>query len=340
MALAEGAQSHWLESAEEATTRASRLVQQLLQFARRTERDETPIEPADLVARTLDLVKETFDRRIMITFDTVPIVGVIRGDRGQLDQVILNLLINARDAVLALADEDRITAYVPRIEVHVGPAGLRNVDAVRIEVADNGVGMTEDVRLRALDPFFTTKGPATGTGLGLAIVAGVVATHGGTVLIDSMVGVGSTFVLLLPIRSTKMDPTEPNTPNTPPASHRVLVVDDEPTVAEITRAYLEWAGYEVTVVLGGMEAINELRRGLDLATVMLDTNMPTPTGWDVLTAAQAIPNAPPIIMTSGFGDAARAAQEGAAGFLSKPFIVADLIAAVEAAIDGRVSSSG
>ncbi len=131
-----------------------------------------------------------------------------------------------------------------------------------------------------------------------------------------------------------------STPNTPLASHRVLVVDDEPTVAEITRAYLEWAGYEVTVVLGGMEAINELRRGLDLAAVMLDTNMPTPTGWDVLTAAQTIPNAPPIIMTSGFGDAARAAQEGAAGFLSKPFIVADLIAAVEAAIAGRVSSSG
>lgn len=331
MIRADGTDSPWLTTAEEATDRAGRLVRQLLQFSRRESLAIAAVAPGPVLQRMVELAKETFDRRITITLDQSEISGQINGDTGQIEQVILNLLVNARDAVLARADSSP-AEFSPRIEVSVGPTTLRGETAVRIGVADNGIGMSEEVQARAMDPFFTTKASDIGTGLGLSTAAGVIAQHNGVLLIDSLLGVGSTFVVVVPLSPLER-PAEPSLPReTVAAKYRILVVDDEQAIGELTGAYLETMGHEVIVLSGGMEAINLLRSGAAIDVAVVDTNMPPPNGWEVLDVARGLAGAPPIVMTSGYGDRELAIQRGAAAYIDKPFTRQELLASVNAAV--------
>ena len=210
LAKAQPGELRWLNLAQEAADRAIRLVQQLLQFSRRSRAELQDVIPAALVERTTDLMRETFDRRIQLHMELSRVWGVIPGDEGQLQQVMMNLLLNARDAVLERSDREA-AGFTPSITVTVREDRLPSGRAVRIEIRDNGTGMTPQVRARAFDPFFTTKpvdrGTGLGLGLGLATVAGIVEHHKGEISIDSTVDIGTTFTIRLPLVDAPLDET-------------------------------------------------------------------------------------------------------------------------------------
>jgi len=332
MAKSQPGQDRWLDLAGEAADRATRLVQQLLQFSRRSRPELQEIDPASLVERTTALVRETFDRRIAVSLELPTVWGVIAGDEGQLQQVVMNLLVNARDAVLERAEHEH-EGYQPSIHVALSEDLLRGRPAVRVDVRDNGAGMTAAVRARAFDPFFTTKPVGQGTGLGLATVAGIIERHEGDISIESAPGAGTTFSVRLPLVTSGLPdaPGRPGEADGPaPADMRtVMVVDDEEMVRFITAGYLEDAGYRVVQMGGGQAAIDAIEGGAEADIILTDVNMPSPNGWELLARLRDRPGIPPIVVASGYADAETARERGAAGFLHKPFSQAALVQALE-----------
>ena len=331
LAKAQPDETRWLDLAQEAADRATRLVQQLLQFSRRSSPELQEIDPAALVERTTALVRETFDRRIDVRLELPTVWGVIAGDEGQLQQVVMNLLVNARDAVLERADQEGAD-YTPSVRVALREDDLHGRRAVCIEVQDNGPGMTAAVRARAFDPFFTTKPVGQGTGLGLATVAGITERHGGEVTIDSAVGAGTTVAIRLPLVETSGTRTTSGgetVASAPAAIRTAMVIDDEDIVRAVTTGYLEAAHYRVIPMSDGNTAIRLLEAGADVDVVLTDINMPSPNGWEVIARLRGQPNIPPIVVMSGYADEAMALERGAAAFLHKPFSQAVLIQTME-----------
>ena len=258
------------------------------------------------------IVRETIDRRIAVEVDVQSLNGTVAGDEGQLQQVVMNLLVNARDAVLERAALNE-TGYAPTIRVTLRLDHLRDGRAARIEVQDNGAGMTAAVRERAFDPFFTTKPIGHGTGLGLATVAGIIEHHGGEVGLDSVPGAGTTFTVRLPLFDTER--TEASTPNrtgrlAPAVTRTALVIDDEEMVRAVTTAYLEAAHYRVIALSDGNEAIRMLETGADIDIVLTDINMPSPNRWEILDRLRGKPGIPPIVVVSGYAEAEVARERG------------------------------
>jgi len=335
LAKAQPGEARWLNLAQEAADRAIRLVQQLLQFSRRSRAELQDVIPATLVERTTDLIRETFDRRIQLSMELNQVWGVVPGDEGQLQQVVMNLLLNARDAVLERADRGE-SGFTPAITVSMREDRLPSGRAVRIDIQDNGTGMTAEVRARAFDPFFTTKPVDRGTGLGLATVAGIVEHHKGEVSVDSTVDIGTTFTVRLPLVDAPLAETvSEEDSDAPPSSAipTVMVIDDEEMVSAITAGYLEAAGLRVIVISDGNTAIDRLETTSDVDLVITDLNMPSPNGWDILARVHGRPGIPPIVMASGYADEKTALRRGAAGFLRKPFSQDDLIRTVERLLD-------
>ena len=334
MAKTQPGDTRWLDVAQEAAGRATRLVQQLLQFSRRSRSERQEVDPAALVERTTALVRETFDRRIHVSLELPTVWGVLAGDEGQLQQVVMNLLVNARDAVLERA-ADEGAGSPPSIRVTLRDDALHGRRAVCIGVQDNGPGMTAAVRARAFDPFFTTKPVGQGTGLGLATVSGIVERHGGEVMIDSTPGAGTTVTICLPLVAPDTDRTPARgtaAPAAPAVTRTVMVIDDEDMVREVVAGYLEAAHYRVIPLSDGNAAIRLLEAGADIDIVLTDINMPSPTGWEILARLHGQPGIPPIIVASGYADEAVALERGAAAFLPKPFSQDALIQTVEAVL--------
>lgn len=334
MAKAQPGEARWLDLAQEAADRATRLVQQLLQFSRRSRPEFQQVDPASLVERTTALVRETFDRRIDVSLELPTVWGVLAGDEGQLQQVVMNLLVNARDAVLERAEREGAD-FAPAVRVVLREDRLRGGRAVCIEVRDNGAGMTAAVRARAFDPFFTTKPVGQGTGLGLATVAGIVGRHEGEVTIDSTPGSGTTMAVRLPLLEAGAAPAAPGGATAAPAApaaavtRTAMVIDDEDIVRAVTTGYLEAAHYRVIPMSDGNAAIRLLEAGADVDVVLTDINMPSPNGWDILARLRGRPGIPPIVVASGYADEATALGRGAAAFLHKPFSQAVLTQTLE-----------
>jgi PAS domain S-box-containing protein len=328
---------HWLDVAERSAARASALVQQLLRFGRPSDGDLRWFEPAPVVEHAVSLARETFWRGIELRLEVQPVPAGVFGDGTQFDQVMLNLLVNARDAVLERANVSGDPAYVPRIDVRVSTGVLQGAAAVSVRVSDNGIGMSPDVRARAFDPFFSTKREGAGTGLGLALLQGIVQAFRGAITLETAPMVGSTLDLLFPlVPETRTEaavaapadaaPSQPTQP-----SWQVLVVDDEEIVGDIAATYLRGAGFTTSLVTSGAEALRLLEAEPRPDLVLLDANMPSPNGWDVLARIRAGAGAPPVVMMSGLESADDATAHGAAGYVEKPFTRQSLVSAVRAA---------
>lgn len=253
----------WLDIAERSANRATGLVQQLLQVARPTEGEAQWFEPTPVVERALQLAAETFYRRIELSLQVQPVRWGVLGDRSQIDQIVLNLLVNARDAVLDRALQTADSDYVPRIEVSVGEGALDGGPAVSIRVADNGTGMSPEVRRQAFDPFFTTKPEGTGTGLGLSMVQSLGGRHRGVLSLETAPMQGCAFEVLLPLvpdPGSMPREAQPVLERSRAIARLALVVDDEAMVGEVVRAYLEDFGYRVRLVGGGRRRSNACGR--------------------------------------------------------------------------------
>ena len=246
------------------------------------------------------------------------------GEEFAIRELLTNLIFNAVDA---MPDGGTITLGT-----------MMDGSSVRLSVSDTGTGMSEEVKRRCLEPFFTTKG-AGGTGLGLAMVQGIVQRHNGTVDIESNLGHGTTFIIRFPIQRAGKTPIMPAQVSAVSRSLHVLVVDDEPLLCAITEAFLMDDGHTVETVNSGAAALERLKTG-QFALVITDRAMPGMNG-DQLAAAihQSVPSLPVILMT-GFGDIMHSANEMPPhinAILSKPLTQASLRTALAKAIQSQSS---
>ena len=334
-------ENRWLNNAQQAAERATELVRQLLQYSRRDAADRAAVDIGAIAHETVALLEETIDRRISIEMQGNIGEARVIGSGGQLQQVVMNLLVNARDAVLERLEDEDHEGYEPRIILRVATQAP-GVDGaaerqISIEVEDNGSGMTGDVRERVFDPFFTTKAVGSGTGLGLATVYGIVDDHGGEIDVRSEVGHGTTFIVRLPALadaglgdssiSAEQADGEGGTTGGLRSRATVLLVDDEPLILEVAQRALEDAGYAVFTAASGTAAI-ELAALESIDAVILDVNMPSPNGWETLVRLQETHPSLPIVMASGYASEQEALRKGASGLLNKPYRAADLVSAI------------
>ena len=310
-----------LSDIEHAANRAAEMIRQLMLFARPEGQDKkTPIDIVATSRRTVEICGTTFDRKISIDLEAAEKVPAVAAHAGQIEQVLLNICLNARDAFAQAETES------PRIQILIdrGSPGM-----VRIRVSDNGPGMYEITRSRVFEPFFTTKAVGHGTGLGLASAYAMVADHHGRIRCESRPGEGSTFELELP--AVEMGET-PLIPKPIESFERgvgtVLIVDDEPLVRRAVRGILERGGYTVLESadgVDGLETFAQKRDSIDL--VLLDQSMPGLSGDQVLLRLMELAPQVPVVLLSGLpGPAARLSH--ATAVLTKPADAATLLCTI------------
>ena len=313
-----------VDSIERSAQRGANLVKQVLSFARGVENARVAVHIAHVAREIQQFMLSTFPKNITLSVDVPKDVWLVAGDPTQLNQVLLNLCVNARDAMPA---GGRLTVTARNIEVdeqyaamlHTVPAGRY----VLLEVTDTGTGMSPEVKEHIFEPFFTTKAPGEGTGFGLATVRIIVREHGGGISVESEPGRGSSFKVFLPAQAdTVAGPTIKAPLPAPPHGQGecILLVDDDTTILEITRHTLESFGYRVLTAEDGAQAIGlyALHRA-DIAVVLTDMMMPVMDGAALIKALRRINPAVRIVVTSGIhGNEAAAAALGVSHFLAKP----------------------
>ncbi len=333
--------SRWLDTASVAAVRAGQLVQQLLQFSRKSDPSRAVVDVAELMTESVNMLSETVDRRVEISFDGAGQSAPLWADGGQLQQVFLNLLVNARDAVIERVEASATDGdYRPRIwvELRSDRPGPDAEPWLEVTVNDNGTGMTAAVRERVFEPFFTTKEVGKGTGLGLSTAYGIIAEHAGTMTVESTEGEGTAVIVRIPSSQAPPAPVAevsepPVTAAQPAAAARLLFVDDEPSLAAIAGDVLTRDGYEVVTSTDGEEALRlAAERPFDL--VLLDVNMPAPNGWAILQTLHERDPDQRVLMVSGHALEQQALQRGAYGLLRKPFDKRSLLDAVAALQNG------
>ncbi len=323
---------------EKAATRGAVLTQQLLGFARKGKNESVPVELPSIVEEVTVLLQRTIDKKIAVHRTTDSGRLLVMGDPGQLQQVVLNLAINARDA---MPDGGRLDIGLSVVDLDEDECrrrpGANPGRYVRLEVQDTGHGIPEEVRGRIFEPFFTTKDVGKGTGMGLAMVYGIVQNHGGVVAVRSEVKVGTTFEILLPQapESAAADAAR-RSDAVVPGTGRVLVVDDEASVREVAADILESLGYQVTTAKDGASAIETYREAAQpFDAVLLDFAMPGMDGRECFRALRKIDPAAKVLLCTGYGfDVAGQAllDEGMVGVVAKPYEIARLSDAIAAAI--------
>jgi len=325
-----------------AARRSADLTQKLLAFARKGRYQQVPLDLHRVIADTVTLLERSIDKRISIVQRLEASAAMISGDPSQMQSALLNLGLNARDAMPgggAMTFETAIVGQAGR-ECESCRQEVARGAHLRIVVGDTGSGIDSEVRKHLFEPFFTTKPIGKGTGMGLASVYGTVQNHRGAIRVDSAVGVGTRFSICLPLlERTERDPAqaEPARPGAGKAL-RILVVDDEPELRAMVSLMLQRGGHEVLAVANGPEAIELYsRRGAELDLVILDMMMPEISGRDTFKALKSMNPGVRVVLSSGYsidGDARRILDDGALGFLQKPFTIAELEAQI-ARIDQR-----
>jgi signal transduction histidine kinase len=322
------------ERAIEATERGGKLTSQLLAFARSKQLKIEPCVLSDFVVGVHDLLTRAAGVLIEVRFDLADEDACIRADRTQIELALLNLVINARDA---MPGGGRIVIGSRRVDVVDADPDLAAGSYVELSVTDSGPGMSPEVSEHAFDPFFTTKPVGQGTGLGLAQVYGVARQSGGVARLENRPGEGVKVSLFLPIAA---EGAVAVARRSAPDVHwrldgRILVVDDDPQVRDFVASALRATGLQVVEAAGGREAVEACRRG-GFDMVLMDFAMPEMTGAEAARLiAAANPDLPVMFMT-GFadGDALGDILNGQARVLRKPFRMDELAEHVARVLDG------
>ena len=328
-----------IETIEQASRRAAELTRRLLSFARREQCSTVSVAINDVVQNVVRLCERTFDRAIRFEVELTDPLPAVSGDAGQLEQVLLNLCINSRDAMPA-GGAIRIGTAAQQITPQQA-AQLRDVEAgsyVTVTVADTGFGLTREAEQHLFEPFFTTKGQGKGTGLGLAMVYGLVRAHGGGIQVRNRPGEGVEFELYFPAAVFRAE-AKPHTLARQPqqGTERLLLIDDEVALRKSVSRALTRLGYTVDVAENGAQGarlVQSAPEAYDL--VILDMMMPEMGGAETFQLIRRSRPDMKVLLCSGYSaDAERIdlLKEGAAGFLQKPFDTADLAAAVREALD-------
>ena len=317
----------------DAGERAARLTQQLLAFSRKAVMEPKLIDLNELVTRSVKLLRRLIGEDIILAVVTAPHSVPIKADPGQIEQVIMNLVVNARDA---MPTGGRLTIETSSLAPNVqSPTGF-----ARLTVSDTGQGMSDDVKEKIFEPFFTTKGVGQGTGLGLAVVHGVVTQSGGQITIESAVGAGTTFQILLPLIA---DSGSKNLANSTQIATRgtetVLLVEDDKAVRKITRISLQTQGYTVLEAADGLEGLHQAETYPgEIHLLISDVVMPEMGGRQLLDAVRKHRPALRVLFMSGYTDDAvllHGVVESTDAFIQKPFTPLSLAGKVREVIDAH-----
>jgi signal transduction histidine kinase len=329
-----------LSEAINATQRAADVVDQLMLFARRPLASEfEPINLQELIKRTEEICRKTFDRKFELVVEVPADLAAIQGDENQLQQVFLDLCLNARDA---FEDLDRpfhriqIVADTLKFEAGDLPAHpqLPPGSYARVQIRDNGSGMDRETRERVFEPFFTTKEIGEGTGLGLATVYGILQEHNGWIDCQSELGVGTTFLVHLPAAGPALEHKETAAENIRTARPAtILVVEDEQSIRQMITRMLETDGYTVLQAADGQEGLEVFQRerdGIDL--ILLDLSMPELSGQETLSALRALDANIGVVLFTGYS-VGETDFEGVRAVLRKPVRRQQLLQTVIKALD-------
>ncbi len=331
---ADGKLQQLIENSIHAAERGATLTRRMLAFARRQELTTGPTDVPELVRGMADLLQRSISPGIQLGMQFPLRLAPALTDAAQLELALLNLTVNARDA---MPEGGTLTIAAREVQVEPGAVpGLEAGDYVCLSVADTGTGMDEATLARAAEPFFTTKGVGRGTGLGLSMIHGFAEQSGGRLVLRSAPGQGTTAEIWLPVAGEDLRRTDsaapgPELPALAPMT--ILVVDDDPLVLMNTAAMLEDLGHAVIEASSGEQALRLLRRGGRIDLMITDQVMPGMTGARLIGAVRDEREALPIILASGFSDLP---EEGLAGTvrLGKPFVQADLARALAASLRG------
>jgi PAS domain S-box-containing protein len=320
-----------VENIDRCVHHGAALVRQLLTFARGGEGELTEVLVEELIEDAKGLVSQGLPRTISLKADCVQPLWLIRADATQIKQVLVNLCINARDALPA---GGRIVIHAENAVVSEAVAALHSGaqagSHVRISVKDNGTGILPDILERIFDPFFTTKGLGKGTGLGLSTVVGIIRKHGGFLTVESQVGHGTEFQIFIPgqLQPQKVEALPGDPFAKAKSGENVLLIDDDPLVRDLFQHVLERAGYHVAAAADGRSGLAEFEKGAAPAIAIVDMKMPGMGGPEVIAALRAKRPELPIVAVSGYFEpklvASLNALDSSIACLNKP-IVAELL---------------
>ena len=329
-----------LDQIEAAAVRASELTRQLLAFARREVLKPQVLDLNLVITEIEQLLRRTIGEQVELVISLSPEAWLVEADPGKLEQVLVNLSVNARDA---MPEGGTITIDTANVEIDAGyPESHPDLAAgsyVRLRVSDTGIGMESSVLEHVFEPFFTTKPQGEGTGLGLPMVFGIVTQAGGDIQLYSEPGIGTTCLVLLPTttRPRTLAPT-PDKPRALRGTETVLVVEDEEALREVTRRILSRNGYTVLTSADGPDAVALVRSHAGPIDLLLtDVIMPNMPGKEVAQTIQEVLPGLPVLYMSGYAQPVLGSiLDEDMALLEKPFSEKLLLAKVRGAIEGSL----
>ncbi|MCG3146851.1 MAG: Sensor histidine kinase RcsC [Verrucomicrobiae bacterium] len=330
----------YLEATEASAHRGAALTNQLLSFVRREEPRRQVVHPNEQIDRTLKMLERSLDKSILILRHFTNNIRPIEVDPSMLEQVILNLTVNARDA---MPNGGFFTVTTKNIGLHKEnpyrpPVSLPDGDYVVLGFRDTGCGMDETTLKRIFEPFFTTKRPGKGTGLGLSLILDIVQNLGGEIRVESKVGVGTAFEIYLPASAKPLPQAAPAQPAMARGGVEcILLAEDEDVIREMAQLTLEAKGYKVLAAADGAAALARYRENHDkIDMVIADMAMPRLSGPELFDRMKQINPGVRVIVSSGYShdqEGQRMLQHGCLGFLQKPYNGEQLCAAVRSILD-------
>lgn len=335
-----------LEMIETSAKRGVGVVRQLLTFARKQDRTIQPVSVNDVVNETYKMVIETFPKVLTVNLNLSPELLVVMGDRTEMHQAILNLCVNARDAMMDRTDGKqsggilRLTTSVMEGENlrRKFPEAADN-SYVEVAVTDTGAGMDDEVKRKIFDPFFTTKVKGKGTGLGLSTVFGITKSYRGFIDVESRPGSGTTMRLFFPRReigNEKQKETASQPYQTRGDGETILVVEDEPGLRQLLYDILSNSGYKVLSAADGKAALAMFLEYRDISLMLSDVGLPQMEGMDLFESVRRIRPEVKVILTSGFIDEnqkEKMSENGVEQFIQKPYLPEDVLRKVRKVLD-------
>jgi PAS domain S-box-containing protein len=330
-----------LEAVMEAAWRGNDITRQLLTVSRKTESRKQPLALNPLVKNVSKLLEHTIPKMIFLQQELGGDLWTVNADSAQLEQVLMNLAVNAKHAMPdggSLIFETRNTELgVQYCRLH---PGLKPGNYVMLSVTDTGCGMDKKTQSHIFEPFFTTRAPDEGTGLGLAMVYGIVKKHDGHLLCYSEVGEGTSFKVYLPAfgKDIEVVQWEPEVVQQTSGTETVLLVDDEPSIRHLAKGLLTKAGYTVLLAANGQEALDlYAKEGNKIEFVILDLNMPVMGGIECLGALQERAPDLPVLLASGFALNEETGKliSNKVGYIGKPYQEKEFLIKIREIIGGR-----
>jgi CheY-like chemotaxis protein len=306
---------------------AASLTTRLLGFARGGKYEVRPVELNALIEKCIEMFGRA-RKEISIATKLESDLWPIEVDTNQIEQVLLNLLVNAGQAMsgggIITITTSRIVLGPSDVEFH----GITPGNYVQLTLSDTGEGMDKATMQKIFDPFFTTKAIGHGTGLGLAMVYGIIRNHSGVISVTSTLNEGTSFTILLPATDKEVSSGATTPPAVEKGSETILLVDDEPMITEVGQAILIALGYRVLVAASGQEALDTYSANQEqIALLIIDMIMPHMGGGELFDRLKSINPAAKVLLSSGYsidGQAREILERGCQGFIQKPFSISQL----------------